>query len=41
MRSYTQEGCEIIKGLKLYNDEVVKMAAQHHESFDGKGYDLA
>jgi putative nucleotidyltransferase with HDIG domain len=38
MRSHTTEGCEIIKDLKLYNEEVVKMAAQHHESFDGKGY---
>ncbi|MFT4578436.1 MAG: putative nucleotidyltransferase with HDIG domain [Nitrospinales bacterium] len=38
MRSHTSEGCEIIKGLKIYNEEVVKMAAQHHESFDGKGY---
>lgn len=41
MRSHTQEGSEIIKELKLYNDEVVKMAEQHHESFDGKGYPYA
>ncbi len=41
MRSHTEEGSTIIKGLKLYNDEVVKMAAQHHESFDGKGYPYA
>lgn len=38
MRSHTEEGIEIIKGLKLYNEEVATMAAQHHESFDGKGY---
>ena len=38
MLSHTSEGCEIIKGLKIYNEEVVKMAAQHHESFDGKRY---
>jgi HD-GYP domain-containing protein (c-di-GMP phosphodiesterase class II) len=31
------EGCEIIKELKLYSEEIVKMAGQHHESFDGKG----
>jgi HD-GYP domain-containing protein (c-di-GMP phosphodiesterase class II) len=33
-----REGCEIIKELKLYSKEIVKMVAQHHESLDGKGY---
>ena len=41
MRSHTEEGIAIIKDLKHYNEEVVKMAAQHHESFDGKGYPYA
>ncbi len=38
MKYHVIAGGEILRGMKCYNNHVVRMAAEHHEKFKGGGY---
>jgi putative nucleotidyltransferase with HDIG domain len=38
IKSHTESGEKVLKGMGCYGDKVIQMVGQHHEKYAGKGY---